>query len=217
MPRTPKISTGLLLAVLLVTSLFGAEHTILFSEDFEKPLGNRWQQVKFGDPTDYRIVSENSNVVLKAMADSTSSAFAAKLEVPPTVQATIRWRWKISSCPTNGSDDKLATFDHTARIFVAFDTLLGPPRTVNYVWANQLQTNSVFDHPSSSRSKFIVLESGNGRAGQWVTEERNLAADWRRLFKTEKMPRIVGLGVFTDSDGTHTSVTGSYDDIVIGR
>jgi hypothetical protein len=29
------------------------------------------------------------------------------------------------------------------------------------------------------------------------------------------MPKIVGVGVFTDSDGTHTSVTGWYDDIVI--
>jgi hypothetical protein len=76
-------------------------------------------------------------------------------------------------------------------------------------------TNSVFDHPSSSRSKFIVLESGNAKAGQWVTEGRNLTEDWKRLFKNDKPPKIVGLGVFTDSDGTRTSVTGWYDDIVI--
>ena len=109
----------------------------------------------------------------------------------------------------------MATFDHTARIFVAFDTFIGPPRTINYVWANQMGTNSVFDHPSSSRSKFIVVESGNEKAGQWLMEQRDLKKDWQRLFKSESMPKIVGVGVFTDSDGTRTSVTGWYDDIVI--
>jgi hypothetical protein len=203
--------------VLVILPVLAAEHTILFNEDFEKPLGDRWKQVKFGELTDYRIITENSNACLKATANSTASAFATKLEVQPTAGTVIRWRWKISGCPTNGSEDKLATFDHTARIFVAFDTFIGPPRTINYVWANRMETNSIFDHPSSSRSRMIVLESGNGRAGQWVTEERDLAKDWQRLFKSEKIPKVVGLGVFTDSDGTRTSMTGWYDDIVIER
>jgi len=194
---------------------FGAGHKILFSESFEQPLGERWKQVKFGEPTDYRIVSEKSNACLEASANSTSSAFSTKAEIQPASEMVIRWRWKISSCATNGSEDKLATFDHTARIFVAFDTFIGPPRTINYVWANRAGTNSIFDHPSSSRSKFIVVESGNEKAGQWLVEQRDLKKDWQRLFKTEAVPKIVGIGVFTDSDGTRTSVTGWYDDIVI--
>jgi len=217
MARVPNRFVGFLFAILMIAPVLAAEHTILFREDFEKSLGDRWKQVKFGELTDYRIVTENSNACLKATANSTASAFATKLEAQPAAGTTIRWRWKISSCPTNGSEDKLATFDHTARIFVAFDTFIGPPRTINYVWANEAKTNSVFDHPSSSRSKFIVLESGNGKAGQWVNEERDLAKDWQLLFKNEKIPKIVGLGVFTDSDGTKTLVTGWYDEIVIEK
>lgn len=188
---------------------------VLFQEDFEKPLGERWKQVKFGEVTDYQIIHENSNGCLQAAAKGTASAFATKVEILPAAEMMIHWRWKISGCPTNGSEDKLATFDHTARVFVAFDTFIGPPKTINYVWANQLKTNSVFDHPSSSRSKFMVLESGNGKAGEWLVEQRDLKKDWQALFKTDAMPKIVGVGVFTDSDGTKTSVTGWYDDIVI--
>jgi len=214
--RIIKIFRGLIfLTAFLTAPVFGADQKILFTENFEKPLGERWKQVKFGELTDYRIVTENSNACLKASANSTASAFATKVEIQPASDMVIRWRWKISSCPTNGSEDKLATFDHTARIFVAFDTFIGPPRTINYVWANQLGTNSVFDHPSSSRSKFIVLESGNEKAGQWLVEQRDLKKDWQRLFKNDAVPKIVGVGVFTDSDGTKSSVTGWYDDIVI--
>jgi hypothetical protein len=192
-----------------------AHGAVLFSEDFERPLGERWKQVKFGKLTDYRIATENSNACLRASADVSASALATKVDIRPAPEMTIRWRWKISSCPAGGSENTLATFDHTARIFVAFDTLIGPPRTINYVWANQAKTNSIFDHPSSSRSRFIVVESGNEKAGEWLLEHRNLKKDWQTLFKSDSMPKIVGVGVFTDSDGTHTSVTGWYDDILI--
>jgi hypothetical protein len=203
-------------AIILGTGLAGGADTkILFQEDFTRPLEDRWKQVKFGSLTDYRIVTENSNACLKAFANSTASAFATKADIQPTREMTVRWRWKIDSCPTNGSEDRLATFDHTARIFVAFDTFIGPPHTINYVWADQMGTNSIFDHPSSSRSKFIVLESGNEKSGRWLAEQRDLKKDWQMLFKSKEVPKIVGLGVFTDSDGTHSSVTAWYDDIVV--
>lgn len=192
-----------------------ARGAILFKEDFETPLGERWKRVKFGELTDYHIVTENSNACLMASAKATASALATKVNIQPKSEMTVRWRWKISSCPAGGSETALAKFDHTARIFVAFDTFIGPPRTINYVWANEAKTNSTFEHPNSSRSRFIAVESGNEKAGQWLTETRDLKKDWQMLFKSDSMPKIVGIGVFTDSDGTHTEVTGWYDDMVI--
>jgi hypothetical protein len=214
--RASNILLGCLAAIFFgIAAARGADDKILFREDFSQPLSDRWKQVKFGSLTDYQIVMEGSNACLKASANMTASALATKITIQPARETTIRWRWKIDSCPTNGSEDKLATFDHTARVFVAFDTFIGPPRTINYVWANQMGTNSVFDHPNSSRSKFIVLESGNEKTGQWLVEQRDLKKDWQALFKSDSVPEIVGLGVFTDSDGTHTFVTAWYDDIVV--
>jgi hypothetical protein len=65
------------------------------------------------------------------------------------------------------------------------------------------------------RSRFIVVESGNEKAGQRLVEQRDLRKDWRTLFKNDSMPKIAGVSVFTDSDGTHAAVTGWNDDIVI--
>ena len=218
MAHSSKKFAGLLLALislLSITPAFGGELAPLFAEHFDKALGDRWKPVSFGDLTDYQIVTDGTNPCLRASAKSSASALATKIDLKPTAAMTIRWRWKISACPTNGSEDTMATFDHTARIFVAFDTFIGPPRTINYVWANTFKTNAVFDHPNSGRSKFIVIESGNQKAGQWLPEERDLKRDWQTLFKEEKVPKIVGVGVLTDSDGTRTSVTGWYGDIVI--
>lgn len=130
---------------------------------------------------------------------------------------TISWRWKIDRVPPGGSEDVKKTFDHTARLFVAFKTFLGPPRSINYVWANQLPIGKTFHHPSSGRSRFIVLQSGNAKAGQWLMERRRIEADWKLLFGDDDVPEIVGIGLMTDSDGTGATVTGCYDDIVLQR
>jgi hypothetical protein len=195
--------------------LHAGQTNVLFREDFESPLGQRWQQVKFDDLTDYRVVTEHSNKCVVGRANGTASAFATKLEIAPAPQMTLAWRWKIDRCPTNGTDDRARTFDHSGRIFVAFDTFIGPPRAINYVWANTAQTNAVFDHPISARAKFIVIRTGNADADRWLSESRDLTKDWAQLFPGEKMPKIVGIGVFTDSDGTKVPVTGWYDDIIL--
>ena len=189
----------------------------LFQEDFEKTVADRWKQLPFDfdPPTDYQVVVENSNACLRGYAKGDASAYVTKLNIASSNVTTFSWRWKISGCPTNGSDDKSKTFDHAGRVFVAFDTFIGPPYSINYVWANNAPTNSTFNHPMTSRSRFIVLQSGNARAGQWVNEKRDLKQDWQRLFNDKPIPNIVGIGLFTDSDGTKAPLTGWYDDLLL--
>lgn len=187
----------------------------LFREDFEKGLREIWKPVQFEGETKHTVMKEGTNSFLQARAENSASGLAVKLDRIETEGAVVSWKWKIDKIPEGGSDDTLKTFDHTARIFVAFKTLVGPPRTINYVWANTAGLDKTFRHPSSGRSRFIVLQTGNQRAGQWIAQSRNLAEDWKLLFGDDDPPAIVGLGFMTDSDGTQTTVTGWYDDLKI--
>ena len=56
----------------------------------------------------------------------------------------------------------------------------------------------------------IALESGVQKAGQWIAEERDVTADWHQLFGDRPMPKIVAIGVITDSENTGAQVTGYY-------
>lgn len=189
------------------------EGRILFREGFESGLKPAWQKVEFTGETKHSIQKDGTNSFLQAVAESSSSGLAVKLDAVPAEGATLSWKWRIDKIPPGGSDNDIKTFDHTGRLFVAFKTFLGPPRTINYVWANQAAIGSTFHHPNSGRSRFIVLQSGNQRAGQWLSEQRNIAADWKALFGDDDPPEIVSVGFMTDSDGTKSTVTGSYDDI----
>jgi len=201
--------------VLLFTAatVFAAESKVVFQEHFERGLGPEWKKVEFEGETQYRIEKEGTNSVLRGTAQNAATGLAVKFDGFNPQGAMLSWRWKIDKIPPGGSEDKKATFDHTARLFVAFKTRLGPPRTINYVWANNVPAGKTFHHPSSGRGRFIVLNSGNEGAGKWHTFNRNIAEDWRVLFGNDEPPEIVSLGFMTDSDGTKSTVTGWYDDI----
>ena len=147
------------------------------------------------------------------MADRSCSALSLKLDLTPPHKLRLRWRWRIDGVNPNGSERDIKKFDHAARVFVAFDTLIGPPRTLNYLWANVEPPGTVLQHPKSGRAQIFVLESGNGRAGRWMAEERDLTADWKRVFPGKPMPKLVGLGLMTDGDSLGQKLTGDYADI----
>jgi Protein of unknown function (DUF3047) len=188
-------------------------NTLLFSDHFENAIAGRWEQLKFGRPTEYFICHEANSNCLKAVADNTCSALMTKVQLEPRPRLIARWRWKIDQIPPNSTDHLARSFDHTARVIIAFDTFIGPPRTVNYVWANQVKIGDVFPHPKSGRAQMIALESGDNKAGQWISEERDVTADWHQLFGDKAMPSIVAVGVITDSESTGTKVTGYYQNI----
>ena len=208
----------IVLTALLVTFALAraSAENILFAENFSHSLSNRWQNVAFfKTPTDYQVCRDRTNYYLRGVAINSCSALSTKLDLAPPAKLKLRWRWKIHGVNTTGSERDLKRFDHAARVFVAFDTLIGPPRTLNYTWANVEPPGTMLAHPKSGRAQIFVLESGNARAAQWIAEERDVAADWKKVFPDKPMPKIVGLGMMTDSDSLGGKLTGDYADIEI--
>jgi len=205
-------ATGLLLA--LAWREAAAAEKILFAADFSHGLTNGWENVSFfKQKTDYVVTQEGTNFFLHATAANSCSGLTTKLELPPPAKLKLRWRWRVAGVNTNGSERDLKKFDHAARVFVAFDTFIGPPRTLNYLWANVEPMGTVLEHPKSSRAQIFVVESGNPKTGQWITEERDVGADWQKVFPDKPMPKLVGIGVMTDSDSLGITLTGDYADI----
>jgi hypothetical protein len=68
-------------------------------------------------------------------------------------------------------------------------------------------------HPLLSRAQLFMVESGNARAGEWISEERDVMADWKKAFGSRVMPKIIGIGVLTDGDSLGCKLTADYADI----
>jgi hypothetical protein len=200
--------------VMCATLQHASAEKVLFTSDFSHGISNGWQNLAyFKSPTDYHVVHEGTNFYVRAVADKTCSALTTKLNLTPPQKLILRWRWRIDDVNTNGSERELDKFDHAARVFVAFDTFVGPSRTLNYMWGDAEPPGTVLEHPKSSRAQIFVLESGNAKAHRWITEERDVTVDWKRVFPDKPMPRVVGLGLMTDSDSLGGRLAGDYADI----
>jgi hypothetical protein len=216
---TMKIFAAAVLVAAGSLGLAAARETILFAPDFSLGLASGWQNVAFFKKlTEYTVVRDGTNAWVRGVAEQSCSALSTKLDLAVPATLTLRWRWRIQGVPAGGSERDLSKFDHAARVFIAFDTWVGPPLTLNYLWGDAEKPGTVLVHPKSARAQLLVLQSGNALAGQWVTEERDVTADWRRVFGDKAMPRIVGLGLMTDADSLGQRLVGDYADIeLIGK
>lgn len=85
-------------------------------------------------------------------------------------------------------------------------------QALNYIWANRLPKGTFIASPYAADSKMIAVESGNGKAGQWVTEERDMLADYRTLFGTDP-PDAEAIAIMTDTDNSGGVAEAWYGDI----
>ena len=61
----------------------------------------------------------------------------------------------------------------------------------------------------------IILESGKGRVGQWVSESVHLARDFLRAFPGDTPGEVEALAFMADTDNTSTRVSAGFDDLMI--
>ena len=63
--------------------------------------------------------------------------------------------------------------------------------------------------PRTDRIRKLVVESGAARLNQWLDYERDIRADYRRVFG-EEPGALVGVGLMTDSDNTRSQAHAWY-------
>jgi hypothetical protein len=93
-----------------------------------------------------------------------------------------------------------------------------PAASVCYVWDAKLAAGTALDNAFTRRIRYIVLQSGNDRLDRWVSERRDLGADFMRLFKDESpnaVPPIIGIAIGADSDNTKSHAVSYVSGIVL--
>ena len=187
--------------------------------------------------TRYAIVDDGGRTVLRADATRSASGLTIGARVNPGEWPLLKWSWKVSGTVPGGKAGTRDGDDYPARLYVMFDlplerltfaertrmriarTLHGtdlPAATLCYVWDTGTAAGTVVPSAYTSRVQMIVVESGPGRVGQWVSFERDLQADFRKAFGQEA-PAVSGIAVAADTDNTGGSVTAYFGDISLHK
>ena len=181
----------------------------------------------------FSLVADEGKTVLRVDADHSAGSVGVPLTASPGGDATLEWRWKVSRILENADMDHKRGDDYAARVYVFFDVPLAslsfidrskiriarmvagadvPTAALCYVWDNKHRIGYTAWSPYTNRVRKIVLQSGPAHVGKWMSEARDVAADFREAFGFDA-PAVTGVAVGNDADNTDDHVTTWFGDI----
>jgi hypothetical protein len=173
--------------------------------------------------------------VLHARADAAATGLRCPVRIDPVTRPRLQFSWRVSSISQQTSVDTPEQDDAPARVIVAFDgdparlslrdrlifdqveLFTGqrlPFATLMYVWGANLPPETVVRNHRTSRIHYLTVESGPRRLGQWLNYERDVVADFKRVYG-EAPGLISSVGVLTDSDALKHEQQAWYGDITL--
>lgn len=217
---------------LLVGAFSEAQPGTTFPQDW-KPLTFE----KIPVHTQYVLVKDGDQVVVKATSHQSSSGITREITIDPKEYPIVKWRWKVENVLKNGDVTQKSGDDYPARLYITFEYdgskvdffekakyetakfLYGqypPIGAINYIWESKSPIGTMAPNPYTDRVIMIVIESGETRLNEWITEERNVFKDYKNAFG-EDPPKISGVAIMTDTDNTKESAIAYFGNIVFKK
>ena len=184
--------------------------------------------------TRYAVVRDGERNVLHARAAASATGLRCAVQIDPAQFGHLQFSWRVRDVPGRADVAAAEHDDCPARLILAFggDDVRLPLRdrlffeqvelftgqrlpfaTLMYVWdGGRHEAESVHRNHRSARIQYLTVESGAQRAGRWLHYQRDVVADYHRVFGEAPGP-ITGVGVLTDADALKGEMEAWYGDI----
>lgn len=213
------------------TSASPPPYKAIYLEDFEDDrVGtqpDRWQYIegrefvdltpKYQRPSEFfEVLEENGNKFVRGttvdeahrIIRANGWGFDWNLRTHPR----LSWRWRAVNLPENAREDEEHLNDTGAAVYVTFDDKdwLGRPKSIKYTYSSTLPVGT---EVSYGPLKVIVVSSAASQGtGKWVSVERNVLEDFKRLFGKDAASRPLAITAWADSDTMHDLAQADFDD-----
>ena len=123
----------------------------------------------------------------------------------------LTWQWRAERLPAGAREDKNKYNDVGGAVYVTFDSKdwLGRPRSIKYTYSSTLPVGTTVRYGAL---RVIVVASAADGIGDWIRIERDVVADYRRLYRRDP-PIPVFIALWGDSDTTGGVSDVFFDDI----
>ena len=175
--------------------------------------------------TRFSIVSLEGQRVLRVEAVASYGNLDHPLVDVAEGSRRLSWRWRVDELVAGADLRRKDGDDSPIKVCALFDLPMSalpfvdrqllrvarvsagenlPSASVCYVWDNQLAPGTVLDNAFTRRIRTIVLRGPETPLRGWVSEQRDVSADFLRLFGDEAkaVPPLMGVAVGADADNT---------------
>lgn len=171
------------------------------------PAGWERYETPGGHPRyDFTIVTDGGRPALELRSANDHSTIAKHITVDLAATPVLQWQWKMIRLPAGADLRQKKTSDASGHIFVVWPRwpALLRSRLIGYVWDPMLRPGTIVRSRKTGTVTFIIVRAGQAGIGDWITERRNVSADYRAVFGEDpENPRVVALSI--DTNDTHSS------------
>ncbi len=178
---------------------------------------DHWQHMPFGRKTEYRLVHFDGKLALRAIGRESASGIIRRIRVDPDRCPILNWTWRVEQLQSTADIRAKDADDVAASLYLLFGDpgFLSDPNavpTLRYVWTtDRVERNAVIDNPyMTGIVRNIVVRTGSEQLGKWMTESRNIVADFELAFGEKPKDPIEAFALFTDNDQTKQAVKAYY-------
>ena len=199
--------------LLLVAAVTGAAADFVV-EDWKATVGATgipagWQSQNWGSPKyDFKVEEHDGRPALHMKSDNEGSTISRDVKGKVSLNDTpvLEWTWKVVALPKNGNSCKKATDDQAAQLFVVWPRFPEAVRSriIGYVWDTTAPVGTIAKSEKTSTVTYVVLRTGTAELGKWVTERRNVAEDFRKIYG-EEPESPSGVSISIDSNDTNSA------------
>ncbi|HEY6353530.1 MAG TPA: DUF3047 domain-containing protein [Burkholderiaceae bacterium] len=188
--------------------------------------------------TRFSVVSHEGARVLEIKADESYGNLVHDLTGAATNARSLSWRWRIEVDNPAGDPQQRSGDDHALAVCAMFDLPLWavpfterqtlraaraasgeplPSATLCYTWDERQAQGMTLDSPFTHRVRYLVLRGSGEPLQQWRSEQRDLRADFLRLFGGEAtaVPPLLAIMVSADADNTRGHSLALLSDVVL--
>lgn len=171
--------------------------------------------------TDYRIATYQDRLSIRAQGQRSATGLALAVDVDAEACPYLEWDWRVETLQESANPYELALDDAAASILVMFGDPgdLSAPQdarravpTLRYLWTiAAVPEETIIDSPSQPGVvRSIVVQGGVESPLAWVSERRDLVADYQAAFGGLPKERVRAVVLFTDNDQTQQPVVAHY-------
>jgi hypothetical protein len=152
------------------------------------PKGWRAYETIGGRPVyDFTVMEDDGHRALQLRSRGDHSTIARRLRISLRATPLLEWSWKVLQFPAGADLRRKETSDLTGHLFVVWprQPAMLRSRLIGYVWDEKLPADTVEPSRKAGIVTFVIVRSGTAEAARWITERRNVAEDYRRIYGEE--------------------------------
>lgn len=196
-----------------------------YDRDGNKKLVNH--SPDFASQYHYKVVSSNGNkylsfegkearhISLPLVNEKRDNVYNINIYETPV----LSWRVRAHQLPENANEKVDNRNDSVASIYVIFDMgrvalFKKVPKSIRYTWSSTLNSGATTSKLFGNQ-QIVVVKSGTEDKGKWITFERNIVKDYRRLFGDDPPKTPLAILILSDGDSTGSFVKADFDDLIL--